>query len=224
MEFRKILRNALALCLLLSIILPATVKADNEEVNYFGFSYMPPGIVDFNFFAASFSGSYGAYGTVDFLAVDLVTHLINNEAKEIDFGKLSKFQTTTTFGGHFGFFVGSDEFSVGLGMPWGFAEMGRGSDKHIAISHVGVEIPIKIAVIEELPVLLLPYWEVFSDQEGIDGKRLGLDMIANLQALEPLSFHLVWGFHHNNLIFKNIDKKENGIACQWSVGIGFDFW
>jgi len=202
----KKIRISILITLFISIIIPAKVTADDDSILFLGSSYLRGGTICASVFVADIS-SNGGYGTF---------HL---NVRTGD--RLPEFAVSNDFAGHFGLMLGgSDAFAAGIGGIWGYSRLGTGSGPGAAAGHYGVELPFMLTVSEDLPVFLLPFWEVMVAHKE-KARRYGLNMVTNLQAAEPFSVHFECGVYYNQ--FRNTGNTS-GLGYDWLIGIGFDIW
>lgn len=206
MSLRKIKKFSVITVLSFIFIVPRFAMADEDNIGFIGTSYTTGGAYGISFVGMNI-GENGGYGTIN-----LNIHSGSN---------LPKFAVIDAYGGHLGFMLGgSDEFAVGLGGLWGISQYGTGDGKDVSSGHYGVEIPFMIVPDENLPVFMLPFWEVFVTKSEA-AKRYGLNIMANFQAMEPLSIQIEAGLYYNQ--FKK-EGNDSGMGFNWSIGVGIDIW
>ncbi len=140
------------------------------------------------------------------------------------------FSMDEIIGQHIGvLFYDLQPVAVGLGFVWGGSyykdKITNGVSENTAFVSVGFEIPIWYSPIKEIPIMILPFYEVMvnTDDEKWDNSRLGVNVLAHIQFLEPLTFQLEYGIYNSSV--NNVGSKiiESGVGHHWRIGVGFDF-
>lgn len=204
MILKKLITISIISLFALTVFTPAFVQANEDAICYLGYSWMSGGANDIHFFSGV-TGKGGVYGSIN-LAIktgnDLPKRAVNDAV-----------------GGHFGFMLGgSDAFAWGLGGIYGYSKIGTGEKEGADIGHYGLEIPFAIMVGDELPIFVLPFYEILGE-----GRRVGSNIVLNFQAMEPLSIHAECGFYNNSLDYKDSPVKS-GFGFNWLISIGIDFF
>lgn len=129
-----------------------------------------------------------------------------------------------------GFFISDFEpFYVPISVGFGFNFAGSAYNSNglfEAFVRAGFEIPILIKPIKDLPILILPFWEVAQDGshkgKDWDHKRYGVTAIGHLLMLYPLIFQFEVGIAKTD-VFKYEDYNiESGVGYHWRIGVGYD--
>jgi len=196
------------------------IAQEGNDLSYLGASYSSGGAVGLNIFYTD-EGLYTS-----------ITAAIPAETLQ-DNGTMSgsDFSMDELIGQHIGVvFYDLEPLAVGLGFVWGGSyykdQITNGRSENVAYVRVGFEVPISYTPIKEIPIMILPFYEIMvntDDDKNWDNSRMGVNVLAHIQFLEPLTFQVEYGISNSSV--NNLGNKiiESGVGNNWRIGVGFDF-
>jgi len=202
----------------LSLLIIATIsfgfqslQAQDDDVMFLGATYVSGGAYGMAFFTSSesFYSEWDVALFPDEQAVSGADFSINN-----------------AFGSHIGFLFYDN---VGIGINWGISLFNTKVNASQWTGRFGVEVPIKLAPIDAIPIHILPFWENMRVNEVAGSQRYGVNLLATIQFLDPLLILVEGGIYTSTLTNKKennggIDETiEGGTGYNILVSVGFNF-